>query len=121
MDLGIAGKKALVCGGSAGLGRGVARALACEGAEVTIAARDIERLQRAADEISKEASHHVRFVAADVASEEGRTTLLGSCRDSDILINNAGGPPPGDFRSWTREDWIKAIDANMLSAVLLIR
>lgn len=121
MDMGIAGKKAIVCGGSAGLGRGVASALAREGAQVTIVARDKERLQRAADEISKEAAHKVRFVAADVTSEEDRAALLTACPDSDILINNAGGPPPGDFRTWSREDWIKAIDANMLSAIMLIK
>jgi 3-oxoacyl-[acyl-carrier protein] reductase len=121
MDLGIAGRKAIVCGGSAGLGRGAATALAREGVAIWIAARDQSRLEQAAREIMEGTKGAVRTVQADVTTEEGRAALLAACPQPDILINNAGGPPPGDFRTWSREDWIKAIDANMLSAIMLIR
>src|ERR1700722_13690033 len=121
MDLGISGRKAIVCGASAGLGRGAATALAAEGVEVVIAARDPERLQAAAKAIGEETGNEPKWVSADVTTEEGRTALLAACPAPDILINNAGGPPPGDFRNWSRADWIKALDANMLSAIDLIR
>jgi 3-oxoacyl-[acyl-carrier protein] reductase len=121
MDLGISGRKAIVCGASAGLGRGVATALAVEGVEVLIAARNAERLETAAKEIGAETGNTPKWVAADVTTEAGRASLLEACPQPDILINNAGGPPPGDFRTWSREDWIKALDANMLSAIDLIR
>jgi len=121
MDLGISGRKAIVCGASAGLGRGVATALAVEGVEVLIAARDAGRLEAAAKEIGEETGNAPKWVSADVTTEEGRTALLAACPAPDILINNAGGPPPGDFRTWSRADWIKALDANMLSAIELIR
>ncbi len=121
MDLGIAGRTAIVCGASAGLGRGVAEALAADGVDLLLAARSEDRLRRTAEEIAATASGKVSWVAADVTTEEGRAALLGACPAPDILINNAGGPPPGDFRDWGREDWIKAIDANMLSAIFLIK
>lgn len=121
MDLGIAGKSAIVCGASAGLGRGVATALAREGVTVLIAARDETRLKQTASDIAKETSGIVHAVAADVTTDAGREVLLAACPAPDILINNAGGPPPGDFRTWSRDDWIKAIDANMLSAIMLIK
>src|SRR5450432_2143292 len=119
MDLGISGKKAIVCGGSAGLGRGVATALAADGVEVTIAARDPQRLRATASAIGEETGNAPTWVSADVTTEEGRAALLAACPAPDILINNAGGPPPGDFRTWSRADWIKALDANMLSAIEL--
>jgi 3-oxoacyl-[acyl-carrier protein] reductase len=121
VDLGIKGRKAIVCGASAGLGRATATALAREGVSLVIAARTEERLRQAAEEIAGETGAEVRAVAADVTTEAGRAALLAACPDPDILINNAGGPPPGDFRSWSREDWLKAIDANMLSAIFLIQ
>jgi len=121
MDLGISGRKAIVCGASAGLGRGAATALAAEGVEVAIAARDPERLKAAAAAIGAETGNQPQWVCADVTTEDGRAALLAACPAPDILINNAGGPPPGDFRSWSRADWIKALDANMLSAIELIR
>jgi 3-oxoacyl-[acyl-carrier protein] reductase len=121
MDLGISGKKAIVCGASAGLGRGAATALAAEGVDVVIAARDPERLQAAAKAIGEETGNEPKWVPADVTTEDGRSALLAACPAPDILINNAGGPPPGDFRTWARADWIKALDANMLSAIDLIR
>ena len=121
MDLGVRGRTAIVCGGSAGLGRATATALVREGVDVLIAARSAERLRKAADEIAAETGAEVRAVAADVTTEEGRAEILAARPQPDILINNAGGPPPGDFRTWGREEWIKAIDANMLSAIFLIR
>ncbi|HEY1706914.1 MAG TPA: SDR family oxidoreductase [Rhizomicrobium sp.] len=121
MDLGIAGKTAIVCGGSAGLGRGTATALAKDGVTVYIAARDKDRLENAAREIVAETSGSVHAVQADVTTDAGRDALLAACPAPDILINNAGGPPPGDFRNWSREDWIRALDANMLSAIMLIK
>jgi 3-oxoacyl-[acyl-carrier protein] reductase len=121
MDLGISGRRAIVCGASAGLGRATALALSRDGVRVVIAARTEERLRAAAATISGETGHEVFPVACDVTTEDGRAALLAACPDPDILINNAGGPPPGDFRNWSREDWLKAIDANMLSAIFLVR
>jgi 3-oxoacyl-[acyl-carrier protein] reductase len=121
VDLKIAGRKAIVCGASAGLGRGAAHALALDGVDVVIAARHEDRLKAAAEEIGAEAGRPVRYVVADVTTEAGRAALLEACPEPDILINNAGGPPMGDFREWDRDTWIRAIDANMLSAIFLIR
>jgi 3-oxoacyl-[acyl-carrier protein] reductase len=121
MDLGIAGRRAIVCGGSKGLGRGCAAALAREGAQVWLVARSPEALAQTAREIAEESGASVDAVSADVATPEGRAAILAACPGPDILINNAGGPPPGDFRSWSREDWIRALDTNMLSAIELIR
>ena len=121
MDLGIAGRSAIVCGASAGLGRGVAEALAADGVNLLLAARSEDRLRRTVEEISATATGKVAWVATDVTTEEGRAALLNACPEPDILINNAGGPPPGDFRQWSREDWLKAIDSNMLSAIFLIK
>ena len=121
MDLGISGRSAIVCGASAGLGRATAFALAREGVRLVVAARGEERLAITADEIRGETGVEVTAIATDVTTDEGREALLAACPAPDILINNAGGPPPGDFRSWSREDWIKAIDSNMLSAIFLIR
>ncbi len=121
MDLGIAGRSAIVCGGSAGLGRATAMALAADGVKVVIAARSEKRLVEAANDIVAETGGDVRWVVADVTTDEGRDAVLAACPAPDILINNAGGPPPGDFRSWSREDWIKALDANMLSAIFFIK
>ncbi len=121
MDLGIAGRKAIVCGASAGLGRACAAALAREGVELVIAARSIDRLDAAAADIRAETGAAVVAIAADVTTDAGREAVLQACPAPDILVNNAGGPPPGDFRNWSREDWMKAIDANMLSAIFFIR
>ena len=121
MDLGIAGKTAIVCGGSAGLGRGAATALAADGVTVYVAARDEGRLTAAAGEIAEETSGKVIPIVADVTTETGRDAVLAACPQPDILINNAGGPPPGDFRTWGRDEWIKAIDANMLAPIMFIK
>jgi 3-oxoacyl-[acyl-carrier protein] reductase len=121
MDLGIAGRRAIVCGASKGLGRGCAEALAREGVQVWLVARSPETLEQTAREIGAQAGARVATVCADVATEDGRRAILAACADPDILVNNAGGPPIGDFRNWSREDWIRALDANMLSAIELIR
>lgn len=121
MDLGIRGRKAIVCGASKGLGKGCAIALAGEGVLVYIAARNQPQLDSAAIEIEKLTGNRPTTVLADVTTTEGRVKVLDACADPDILINNAGGPPPGDFRNWTRDDWIKALDANMLSPIELIK
>ncbi len=121
MDLGLSGRKAIVCGASKGLGYGCARALAGEGASVVIAARTAADLEAAAARLNQETGAEVRALAADVTTEDGRAALAELCPDADILVNNAGGPPPGNFRQWAREDWIAAIDANMISAIDLTR
>jgi len=121
MDMGIKGKTALVCAASKGLGKGCAQALAAEGVDLVITARGKEALEATAAEIRKAYGVKVTAVAGDITTPEGRAAALAACASPDILINNAGGPPPGDFRSWTREDWIKALDANMLTPVELIK
>jgi len=122
MDLGIRGKKALVCAASKGLGRGCAEALAAEGVELVINARGAETLARTAQEIAD--SHGVRVtpVAADITTPEGRAQVLDALGgQADILVNNAGGPPPGHWTDWSRDDFIRAIDGNMLSAIALMQ
>ena len=121
MDLGIAGRRALVCAASKGLGRGCAEALAREGVAVTILARTEDAVRRAAEEIGTMAGAKVAWVACDITTAEGRAAALAACPQPDILINNAGGPPPGDFRDWDRAAWLRAIDANMLTPIELIR
>ncbi len=121
MNLGIAGKRALVCAASKGLGKGCAMALAEEGVELVILARGREALEAAASEIRSKTGAKVSTVACDITTAEGRAAALAACPDPDILINNAGGPPPGDFREWNRDVWIKALDANMLTPIELIR
>jgi 3-oxoacyl-[acyl-carrier protein] reductase len=121
MDLGIAGRRALVCAASKGLGKACAMALAREGVELVILARTPGPLEQAAEEIRRATGAKVATVAEDISTDAGRAAALAALPDPDILVNNAGGPPPGDFRSWSREDWIRAIDANMLAPILLIR
>lgn len=121
MDLGIKGRNALVCAASKGLGKGCAMALAREGVNVVITARGKEALEATAEEIRKATGAKVTAVAGDITTEQGRKAALAACPNADILVNNAGGPPPGDFRNWSREDWIKAVDANMLTPIELIK
>ncbi len=121
MDLQIAGRRAIVCAASRGLGKGCAAALAKEGVHVTIAARNAEALAATAEEIRNASGVEVTDVVADVTTAEGRAAVLEACPNPDILVNNAGGPPAGNFRDWSRDDWIKALDANMLSAIELIK
>ena len=121
MDLGIAGKNALVCAASKGLGRGCATSLAREGVNVTICSRTKADITRTADEISAATGAKVTAVACDITTPEGRDKALAAAGDVDILVNNAGGPPPGDFRDWTPDDWHAAVNANMITAIELIR
>ena len=122
MDLGIEGKWALVCAASKGLGKGCAMALAAEGVNVVVTARGAEALEATAAELrSLGGGGEVRAVAGDIATAAGRAAALAACPQVDILINNAGGPPPGDFRTWNREAWLKAIDANMLAPIELMK
>jgi 3-oxoacyl-[acyl-carrier protein] reductase len=121
MDLGINGRNALVCAASKGLGKGCAMSLAREGVNITIVARGRETLEQTAQEIRTATGVVVTAVAADITTEEGRSAALKACPQPDILVNNAGGPPPGDFREWSRDDWIKAVDANMLTPIELIK
>ena len=121
MDLGLAGKHAIVCASSKGLGRACALSLAREGCTLVINARTVETLEATAAEIRDATGAQVTTVACDITTPEGRERVLAACPEPDILINNAGGPPPGDFRDWDRDDWIKALDANMLTAIFLIK
>ena len=122
MDLGIKGKKAIVCASSKGLGKGCAMSLAREGVDVTICARTEETLEATAEEIrALGGGGAVTAVACDITTEDGRAAVLAACPEPDILINNAGGPPPGDFRDWDRDTWIAALDANMLTPIFLIK
>ena len=121
MDMGLAGKRAIVCAASKGLGRACAMALAREGVEVVITARTASTLEATADEIRAASGVRVTAVAGDITTEEGRAAALAACPAPDILVNNAGGPPPGDFRDWEREDWIRALDANMLTPIALMK
>jgi 3-oxoacyl-[acyl-carrier protein] reductase len=121
MDLGIAGKWALVCGASKGLGYGCARSLAGEGVNLVINARSAGPIEEAARRIAGETGVKVTAVACDITTASGRAEALAACPQVDILVNNAGGPPPGDFRKFERDDWIRALDANMLTPIELIK
>ena len=121
MDLGIKGRWALVCGASKGLGYGCAASLAAEGVNLVINARSAQPLREAASRIGGETGVTVVAVACDITTEAGRAEALAACPQVDILVNNAGGPPPGDFRDFTRDDWLRAIDANMLTPIALIK
>jgi 3-oxoacyl-[acyl-carrier protein] reductase len=126
MDLGIKGKWALVGGASKGLGWGCARALALEGVNVVMVARGAEVLNQTVANLQKEAPGvKLIGVAADITTEAGRAAVFsaagGPGKDFDIVVTNAGGPPPGDFRNWDRDAWIKAVDANMLTPIELIK
>ena len=122
MDLGIKGRNAIICAASSGLGKACAMALAREGVPVAINGRSPDRLEAAAEEIRAAAPDvTVKTIAGSVTEPAVREALVSAFPTIDIVVNNAGGPPPGDFRDWTRDDWIAAVDQNMLSAVELIR
>jgi 3-oxoacyl-[acyl-carrier protein] reductase len=122
MDMGIKGCWALVCAASKGLGRGCAEALAAEGVNVVVTARGAEALEATAAQLRERfPTVSVRTVAGDITTPEGRAAALAAAPQVDILVNNAGGPPPGDFREWDREAWLKALDANMLTPIELIK
>ena len=120
MDLGIAGRRALVCASSKGLGRGCAEALAEAGVDLIMCARGAEALEAAAEAIRADWGVAVDAVACDVATEAGRAELLRAAGEPDILVTNAGGPPPGDWPDWGRDDFIAALDANMLAPIALM-
>ncbi|RZL87936.1 MAG: SDR family oxidoreductase [Variovorax sp.] len=126
MDFGIAGRTALVCGASKGLGYGCAEALVREGVNVLIVARGAEALADAAKKLEAVAAAGaarpwVKQAAADITTPEGRAAAFALHKDFDIVVTNAGGPPPGDFRDWDREAWLKAVEANMLTPIELIK
>jgi 3-oxoacyl-[acyl-carrier protein] reductase len=121
MDLGLTGKTALVCGASKGLGKGCAQALAREGVNVVLVARGADALHATVAQINAENMGRAAAVACDITTAEGRALALAAAPHYDIVITNAGGPPPGDFRNWSRDDWIQALDANMLTPIELIK
>ncbi|MFY0682475.1 MAG: SDR family oxidoreductase [Thalassovita sp.] len=121
MDLGIAGKTALVCASSRGLGRGCAEALADAGVNLVLNGRTVETLEATAADIAGKYGVKVTAVAADITTEEGRAKVLAAADQVDILVNNAGGPPPGMWSDWDRDDFISALDANMLTPIALMK
>ncbi len=121
MDMGIRGRKAIVCAASKGLGRGCAEALAAEGVELVIGARTKDAIEKTAREIAEKHGVKVTAIAGDVTTEAGREALLAACPEPDILVNNAGGPPPGDFRDFSLDDWRRAVEGNMITPIALIR
>lgn len=121
MDMGIRGRKAIVCAASKGLGRGCAEALAGEGVDLVITARTTSELEATAGEVAAKYGVSVKPVAGDVKTVEGRAAILEAMPDPDILINNAGGPPPGDFADFSMDDWRDAVEGNMITPLALIR
>ncbi|MDS1139122.1 SDR family oxidoreductase [Pusillimonas sp. SM2304] len=121
MELGLKEKWAIVCGASKGLGYACAQQLAQEGVNIVLVARTEQALQDSAEQIRREAGTQVIAVAADIATAAGRERVLAAAPQVDILVNNAGGPPPGDFRGFSREDWLAALDANMLAPIEMIK
>lgn len=121
MDLGIRGKRGLVCAASKGLGRGCAEALADAGVDLVINSRTEADIAQTAEEIARRYGVSVTPVAADITTEAGRALVLDAVGEADILVTNAGGPPPGNWTDWSRDDFIRAFDANMLSAIALMQ
>jgi 3-oxoacyl-[acyl-carrier protein] reductase len=121
VDLGIRGRKALLSGASRGLGKACALALAHEGVDITIVARTRDVLEKASAEIAQATGVKVTTVVGDITTQQGRSAAVAACPQPDILLNNADGPLPGDFRDWSRDDWIAALDAMMLSPIEMMR
>jgi 3-oxoacyl-[acyl-carrier protein] reductase len=121
MDFGIEGRRAIVGGASAGLGKACAMSLAREGVDLTIVARTREKIEAAAEEIAATTGVNVRPIAVDITTDDGRRAVLEACPEPDIIVNNSGGPPAGDFRNWDREAWLAALNNNMLGAIFMIR
>jgi len=122
MDLGLSGKYALVCASSKGLGKACALSLAREGANIVLNGRTPETLHQAATEVRSVArGTRVEIACCDITTEEGRAQALSVFDHIDIIVNNAGGPPPGDFREWDKSNWVSALNANMLTPIELIR
>ena len=120
-DLKLVGREAIVCGSGSGLGRACALSLAMAGVRVVINGRDATRLHEARDLIERETGEGVRAVVADVTTAQGRADLLAACPEPDILVNNSAGPPPGGFEDWGEAEWAKALGANMISPIQMIR
>lgn len=120
MDLGLKGKRAVICASSRGLGRGCALALAQEGADILLNGRTEETLKATADDIAK-LGVSVSYIVGDIADEKVRAALLERAGRIDILVNNAGGPPPGDYTDWDREDWLGAVEQNMITPIMLMK
>ncbi|MGP3696195.1 SDR family oxidoreductase [Rhodobacter sp. NSM] len=120
MDLGIRGRRALVCASSKGLGLGCASALAEAGVDLVMNARGAEALDAAAEDLRRRHGTRITTVVADIVSEEGRARVLEAAGEVDILVTNAGGPPPGLWSDWSRDDFIRALDANMLTPIALM-
>jgi 3-oxoacyl-[acyl-carrier protein] reductase len=121
MDLGISGRTAIVCAASKGLGKACAMQLAREGVNVVISARTKADIEATGEEIRRAANVKVTALACDVTTEEGRRQILAACPNPDILINNAGGPSPGDFKDFSLDDWRKAVEWNMITPIALIK
>jgi len=121
MDLGIRGRRALVCGASKGLGRGCAEALAEAGVDLVLNARGAGALEATAADLRRRFQVNVLTVPADITTEAGRAEVLAQAGEVDILVTNAGGPPPGNWSDWEREDFIRALDANMLTPIALMK
>ena len=121
MDLGIAGKRAIICASSRGLGRACAHALAQEGVAVTINGRDADSLAETADAIRAATSATVQLVVGDIESEQTRAALIEACPEPDILVNNNGGPSPGRYQDWDHDEWVSALESNMIAPALMIR
>jgi 3-oxoacyl-[acyl-carrier protein] reductase len=121
MNLGLEGRRAIVCASSRGLGRACARSLAAEGVDVVINGRDAERVTATVEEIRRESGVRVTALVADLCTEEGRAALLAACPEPDILVNNNGGPPPARFEDCDHAQWLAALEANLLAPALMIR
>lgn len=121
VNLGISGRRAIVCGSSSGLGKACAFSLAQSGVQLTLVARTYEKLLAAAEEIRTETGVAVQIVAADITTEEGRDSVIAACPAPDILVTNSGGPSPGDFRNWGEGEWLSALRNNMVSPIQMIR
>jgi 3-oxoacyl-[acyl-carrier protein] reductase len=121
MDLGLNGKKAIVCGASRGLGYACAQALSLEGVEVLIVARTPTTLQEAAQSLRDASGSEVSWISADVCSKEGQQSIFKACQSPDILVTNCDGPPPGNYKDWDESDWHKALNANMIAPITLIK
>lgn len=121
MDLGLSGRKAIICASSRGLGKACATALAREGVDIVINGRSAENLDIAAAEIRALGAGAVKTVLADINTAEGRATLVAACPDTDILVNNNDGPPPGSFQQWEEADWLRALESNLLAPVFMIK
>ncbi len=121
MDLGLAGRKAIVCASTQGLGLACATSLAKEGCEVWINGRNAERAAAVAAQLAADTGAKVHGVGADITTEAGRAALIAACPEADILVNNNAGPPPGKLADWNHDQWISALESNMLAPALLIR